>query len=60
MTDHCDVTVIGPGLGGTAPTHARASAGQRVLVLERASSPMPGAPVATVGASSHPDTAVPA
>jgi hypothetical protein len=60
MTDHCDVTVIGPGVGRATPTHARTSTGQCILLLERASSPVPGAPVATVGASSHADTAVPA
>jgi hypothetical protein len=60
MTDHCDVTVIGPGAGNGTPRRARTSTGQRIPLPEQASSPMPGAPVAAVGASSHPDTAVPA
>ena len=58
MTDHRDVTVIGPGLGGGTLRRARTSAGQRILLPERASSRMPDASVATVGASSHADAAV--
>src|SRR6266498_5256382 len=35
MTDHFDVLVIGSGAGGGTLTHALASTGKRILLLER-------------------------